>query len=174
VSVSLGNLLGSLKWNKDVKVEEGFIRDDSLTVVEFDEDLVDSTWSYDGVPFMQTPPPVLRVGCAYQEGPVILTLDYCQGFGKGAWISTKPRCSLGTEWSGLSWLPLRMGVVMGGRIGFGTAFGFGLRMGGFVLDFGLINRGFFIPNKSKGLIAALELGIDLQKRESNIIRVSDF
>jgi hypothetical protein len=50
---------------------------------------------------------------------------------------------------------------MGGRIGFGTSFGFGLRPGKFVLDIGVMNRGFILPNSSKGVFLAVEMGVGL-------------
>jgi len=62
---------------------------------------------------------------------------------------------------GIGWLPLRMGVVMGGRIGFGTSLGFGFRLGGFALDIGMMNRGFVSPQNSKGLVVAMEMGLGL-------------
>jgi len=174
VSLSLGNVIGSIPWSREVNTEIGYVHGDSLGVIDFDEDVIDSSWTIEGNSFSNKPPIVLRLGCAFKEGPVVITADYCQGFREGAWVSTKPRFALGTEWSGVSWLPLRVGVVMGGRVGFGTSFGFGIRPGGFVLDIGVMNRGFVTPGKSKGVIVAVELGIDLQKKKSDVVRVGDF
>jgi len=103
-----------------------------------------------------------------------LTADVTKGFEDGPFYSSKPRVSVGTEWRGISWLPIRMGIVMGGRIGVGTSFGFGIRPGGFVLDIGMMNRGFISPKNSKGFILGVELGIDLQRKESDVLKVSDF
>ena len=142
-----------------------------------DEDIetlfADSSWTVEREAFSAQLPKILRLGCAYQEGNVLLTADYCQGLNKGAWIGTKPQFSFGTEWKGVPWLPLRMGVVMGGRIGFGTSFGFGIRPGGFVLDVGFLNRGFITPKNSKGLIVGFELGIDITRKRSDVVRVGD-
>lgn len=180
VSLGLANVLGSLSWPDSVYKEIGYGIGDSLSVFSLSEDddedaLEDTSWSVERAGLLSTRlPTILRFGIAYREGPILLTADYCQGFKDGAWACTKPQFAVGTEWSGLKWLPLRLGVVMGGRIGFGTSFGFGFRPGGFVLDVGMMNRGFISPSNSKGLILALEIGIDLRKKESEVVRVKDF
>ena len=164
VSLGLADVLGSITFSNNVKTETGFIRIDSLDVEkmsDIEEELIDSTWTVDGKSLTTKLPMTLRIGCACQKGSFLLAADYCQGFVNGALSSTKPRFSLGTEWSGISWLPLRVGFALGGRIGFGTAFGFGIRPGGFVLDVGVMNRGFVAPKSTKGLIVAVELGINL-------------
>ena len=146
-----------------------------MTHLTFDDDVQDTSWTEEGTPFDITPPPVLRVGGAFREGSFLVTADYEQGLKRGAVITTQPRVTVGTEWSGLSWLPLRLGFIMGGRVGFGTAFGFGFRPGGFVLDFAILSRGFALPNETKGLMAAFELGIDLRPRQKDgTVRVGDF
>jgi hypothetical protein len=169
VSVGLSNLLGTVNWNKEVKDVGGYVRGDSITVfnlvkddIEKNNQLVqDSTWTLDGTPFSRKTPIELHVGGLYEEGPYALTVDYVQGFQKQGWVTTKPRFAFGTEWRKVKWLPLRMGVVIGGRIGFGTSFGFGIRPGRFVLDVGLMSRGFILPNSSKGVFVAVEMGVGL-------------
>ena len=111
--------------------------------------------------FSEKLPTLLRAGVAFKEGPVMLSVDYYQGFQRSAFADTKPRFAVGTEWRGIGWLPLRMGVIMGGRIGFGTSFGFGFRLGEFSLDIGMMNRGFVSPQNSKGLVIALDMGVGL-------------
>jgi len=181
VSCGLSNVLGSIPWSGEINQEVGFVRGDSLTVLGISDDddeedaVLDSSWTLEGLPGFSTRiPVVLRLGVAYQEGPVLLTADVTKGFEDGPFYSSKPRVSVGTEWRGISWLPIRMGIVMGGRIGVGTSFGFGIRPGGFVLDIGMMNRGFISPKNSKGFILGVELGIDLQRKESDVLKVSDF
>ena len=167
VSLGLANVLGSIKFSNNVKTEKGFIRIDTLDVEklsDIEDELADSTWTIDAKTVTTKLPMILRLGCAYQIGSLILAADYCQGFVNEALSSTRPQFSLGTEWSGLSWLPLRAGLTLGGRVGFGTAFGFGIRPGGFVLDIGVMNRGFVSPKSTKGLIVAVELGINLERK----------
>jgi hypothetical protein len=53
-------------------------------------------------------------------------------------------------------------MVLGGRMGFGTSLGLGLRPGGFVFDLGMMSRGFAFPNSSKGYVFGLEFGMELR------------
>jgi len=166
VSLGVTNLISSIPFDKEVKTEKGNFSLDSLNVLtDFDEDAQDSSWTVEASSFSTKFPAVLHLGCAYREGDVIMAVDYYQAFTKGMYGSTSPQLSVGTEWQGVSWLPLRMGVVMGGYIGFGTSFGIGIRPGGFVLDIGYMSRGFLIsPGNTKGMIVSVDLGIDLQKK----------
>jgi hypothetical protein len=166
VSAGFNNLLGSIPWDKDVKNSEGYFNGDSLTVMAISDDkdedvLADSNWTETGGSFSKNLPTVFRAGCAYQEGNTLLVADYTQGFQNTAIVSKTPRLSLGTEWQGVSWLPLRMGVVLGGRTGFGTSLGFGLHPGGFVFDVGMLFRGFLIPDTMKGFACGLDLGLSM-------------
>lgn len=169
ISLGLTNIFSSVPFTNEVKTEKGMITFDSLNVVtapEFDDNVQDTTWTVDAPSVTARFPAVLHLGCAYQEGDVLMAADYHQVFTRGIYGSTNPQLSIGTEWQGVSWLPLRMGVVMGGYIGFGTSFGFGIRPGGFVLDIGYMSRGFLIsPQNTKGMILSLDLGIDLQKKK---------
>jgi len=168
-SLCLTNLVSSMQWDKKVQDAMGYVRGDSLDIFDITEEdnkdgkdvLEDSSWTVDGQPFKTRLPVVVRAGCAYQDGPVVLTVDYVQGFEESAWTSAKPRLAFGTEWRGLKWLPLRMGVALGGKTGFGTSLGFGLHPGAFYLDFGIFNRGFILPKTSKGVALAFEMGFGL-------------
>ncbi len=163
VSLSLINILGTIPFKKNVKTEKGTYVLDSLNVLtDFDEDAQDTSWTVDASSFSSRFPAVLHAGCSYREGDVIMTADYLQTFSKGIYGSTNPQLSVGTEWQGVTWLPLRMGVILGGYVGFGSSFGFGIRPGGFVLDIGYMSRGFLIaPQNSKGIIVSMDIGIDL-------------
>jgi hypothetical protein len=166
--VCLANLASSMRWDKEVKDYRGYVRGDSLDAVDFSEDdkdknekeaIEDSSWTVDEKSFTTRLPVVLRIGGAYRDGATILTFDYLQGFEENAWTSSKPRISVGTEWRKVRWLPLRMGVALGGKIGFGTSFGFGLHPGGIFLDIAVMNHGFIFPKSSKGAAVAVEIGI---------------
>ena len=161
VSLGLANLLGSVPWSNDVEKERGYIRGDSLAVWDFDDDVVDSTWTVGAGDFSTKLPAVLRLGCSYREGKLLLTGDYRQAFSTGPLTRTTPRIAAGAEWSALDWLPLRAGMVLGGRMGFGTSLGFGLRPGAFVFDLGMMSRGLPFPGTSKGYIYGLEFGMEL-------------
>ncbi len=168
VSLGLTNILSSIPFNNEVKTEKGNFYIDSLSALteDFEENAQDTSWTEEASSFTARFPTVLHLGCAYREGDVIMAADYYQAFTRGIFGSTNPQLSVGTEWQGVSWFPLRMGVVVGGYIGLGTSFGFGIRPGGFVLDVGYMSRGFLIsPNNSKGMIVSVDIGIDLQKRD---------
>jgi hypothetical protein len=175
VSAGLINLIGSIRWNKDVKQFGGWVAGDSVGVLDFTEDkkdeedgddegisaVQDTSWERDAKGFSKKAPAEMHVGCLYQEGTYSLSADWVQGFSNLGWVTTRPRLAVGTEWRKVRWLPLRMGVVMGGRIGFGTSFGFGIRPGKFVLDVGVLNRGFILPGSSKGVFLGVEMGVGL-------------
>jgi len=168
------NVIGRIPFEREVEKAYGEISGNELSVLTLEDNVQDTTWTEQGEPFTVSLPPVIRVGAAFREGSFLVTADYEQGLKRGAEATIKPRFAVGTEWRGLSWFPLRMGVVMGGRVGFGTSFGFGFRPGGFVLDVGIMSRGFALPNTTKGLLAAVELGIDLRPKQSHTARVGDF
>jgi len=162
VGMSLVNIIGSVPWDKEVKKETGYIRGNQITFQDMnldDDVLEDSSYTVDAARFSTRAPTELRLGAAYQEGPYIVTGDYIQGFDDGGWVSKKPLFSFGTEWQGLAWLPLRMGVMLGGRPGFATTYGLGLRPGHFVLDFAILNQGFVSAKGSKGLLYSIDMGL---------------
>ncbi|MDM7925123.1 MAG: DUF5723 family protein [bacterium] len=170
ISAGLMNLVGSMKWKKDAKRYSGFVRGDSVGVLDFgDEDdeengvkaVQDSSWEGDAKAFSRKAPVELHAGVLYEEGPVSVAADYVQGFGDLGWVTTRPRVAVGTEWRRIRWLPLRIGVAIGGRIGFGTSFGFGLRAGSLSVDVGVMNRGFILPSSSKGVFLGIETGVNL-------------
>ena len=165
LSMAVDNVLGAIPFNENVETQYGTFSGDSLGVVsDFEEDLVDSTWDTEGEAFTVHPGRQLRLGAAYAMGALTLTSEVQQGFSNGALVSSSTRLGLGLEWKGLSWLPLRAGVAVGGRYGFSTAFGLGIRPGGFVLDLAVLNRGGVTPRSSKGVAVAVELGLDLSRK----------
>jgi len=166
LSLSLSNLISNLPWSDDVKISKGYIDADSVAILDFDDDeeddlIADSSWTVDGSRFSGRLPVQMRLGALYEEGDFVMTADYAQGFRTTAWVSTTPQVSFGTEWRKVKWLPLRMGVLLGGRFGFGTSFGLGIRPGGFIWDLAIMNRGFISPGSSKGFVVATELGMEL-------------
>ncbi len=167
VGASMTNVIGTVKWPENDSTLIGFVRGDSMTVWGLGEDeidLEDSTWTVGAEMISMQLPQVVRFGLAYESGPVLLSAAVSQRLSAETVITAKPRISVGTEYRGIPWLPIRFGVVSGGRIGFGSSFGFGIRPGGFVFDVGVLNRGFFIPKNSKGIVLAIELGIDITRK----------
>ena len=165
LSLALLNVAGSTSWSPD-ETTIGFVRGDSLSVFEIidrqDEAIMDSSWTIKGgQKFSHKIPTVLRTGVAYHMKKILLAFDYLQGFSRDALVTTTPQFSAGAEWSALPWLPLRAGLVAGGKTGFGTCVGFGIRPKGFIFDLGLMNGGFLIPANAKGLGLGVELGMML-------------
>ena len=173
VSLGLANLLGSIPWSREVEKEKGYVQGDSLAVWDFDDDLADSSWTASASEFSTKLPTVLRLGCSHREGSVLVTGDYRQGFCDGPMTRTRPRVAVGAEWSAVKWFPLRTGMVLGGRTGFGTSLGFGLRTGGFVFDVGMLSRGFAFPGSSKGYVFGLEFGMELGKPVPAVVPIDD-
>jgi hypothetical protein len=174
LSLGFKNLIGSVQWNKKVEQAFGYFHGDSIDALNIDDikkdssgsyikesPFIDSTWTVKDQAFSTHLPVEMRAGAAYRDGDAVITIDYAQGFEDGPWTTTRPRVAVGTEWRKIGWLPLRMGAVMGGRTGFGTSVGFGLRLGSFCLDWGLLSRGFLFPKTAKGIVMALEMGFGL-------------
>lgn len=168
VSMGIMNLFGSMKWNKKIEQRYGKVWGDSVGVLDFtdeeeeDEEVVkDTSWTQKKSAFQKSLPGEFHLGFVYEEGEYSIAMDYVQGFIDQGWVTKTPRFAFGTEWRKVRWLPLRMGVILGGHPGFGTSFGFGIRPGKFVLDVGVINCGFILPNTSKGLLLSLEMGLGL-------------
>ena len=163
-SLSLSNLFGSLPWERNVEKTVGYYRGDSLWIANMDDEestFEDSIRTEKGGGFNLKPPTVLRIGGAYTDGKTTLTADYVQGFREGLLTSTTPQFSVGTEWRGLSWFPLRAGVIFGGRMGFGTSVGLGFRPPGFYLDFGMMSKSFILLNTIKGFYIGFDMGLYL-------------
>jgi hypothetical protein len=161
LSLCLKNIIGKMSWTKDVKQEIGQFGGNKLSFSSLDDDeaFQDTSWTIEGNSFSSRPPVQLNIGSLYREGDILLAADYVQGFQKTAWTTTTPQISIGTEWQHISWLPLRMGVLIGGRFGLGSSAGFGLRAGSFAWDVAIMNRGFITSGSSKGLVLATEFGL---------------
>ncbi|HDQ45782.1 MAG TPA: hypothetical protein ENN17_09850 [bacterium] len=160
--VSFQNLFTEIYWNRGIKRTFGYFRGDSIWVLNPKDDaeesaFEDSICTEEGIPFLEGLPVVMRLGVAYERGRLVFSADYRQGFAEGSFATKRPRFSLGLEWHGIRWLPLRMGMVLGGRSGFGTALGLGIHPGSFMLDVGLLNRGLFFPKTMKGLTLGVNL-----------------
>jgi hypothetical protein len=158
--VRLDNILSHLGWDKHVKQSYGILAGDSLVLGDLEDSIEDSSWTQDGKAFSSMLPFRICLGAKYKEGDFIMTADYFQGFRNTGWARTRPQLNIGTEWRKVPWLPLRLGVLLGGRLGYGSSFGLGLRPGGFVWDIAIMNRGFITSGSSKGLLISTEFGLE--------------
>ena len=142
--------IGTMKWDKYTKaiygrgditlngIDPKYGLDDSLTNI-FKGKTVDTT------AFEYSLPTALHIGGAMQVDEMITSLpfrwavavDMHFGFNNVPGNTTRPQFSVGTELDPLTgWLPLRTGIIIGGRQRFGWSGGFGLHLANtFDLDF---------------------------------------
>jgi hypothetical protein len=151
--------IGKITWNRNV-IDSYNNRSVTFTGTSNNlEDTLDSMFkgkTRQGQEFSTSLPTALRLGFETNSSqiPVLnflpdeltLTFDYLQGFNESLGNTTKPRFSLGTEYYVFPVLPLRTGLAFGGGDKARWAFGFGLDLYNFSLDFASDNFGImFIP-----------------------------
>ncbi len=160
--ISFSNIIGQLVYKQNAERAGGSFSADSLSAVsDFEEDFTEDNWTEEGAEYTVRLPLIMRMGVSFKEGSLLLGLDYSQGFTDNPFVSKAPRFSFGLEYTGLSFLPVRTGVVIGGYEGFGLSCGFGFNLGGVTMDFAILNRGGFSAGSSRGVYAGFELGIHL-------------
>jgi len=156
IGLTIRNLISSVKWNKEVKIQEYGVTADSLTVDSIDEFSADSLIDdydreLDGDSFSKNLPAELRLGGAYRSGRLLLSADYVQGFKNRPGVSTKPQLALGAEFRLIGFLPLRAGIALGGSHGASSGAGFGLRSGTFEMNFAAGSWGAILPKSAGGI-----------------------
>jgi len=151
--------IGKITWDKNVIESYG---SGSMNITGATNNLEDTLKSIfkgktrPGAAFDTYLPTALRLGFAtaaseipvlkFLPGKLILAFDYLQGFNESLGNTTKSRFSLGTEYRVFPVLPLRTGLAFGGGDKVRWAFGFGLDLFNFSLDFATDNFGMvFIP-----------------------------
>jgi hypothetical protein len=151
--------IGKITWDKNVIESYGSGSIDITGATNNLEDTLKSIFkgkTRPGESFDTHLPTALRLGFAteaseipvlkFLPGKLILAFDYLQGFNESLGNTTKPRFSLGTEYRVFHVLPLRTGLAFGGGDKARWAFGFGLDLHNFSLDFASDNFGMvFIP-----------------------------
>jgi len=170
-SVGLLNLLDTMSWSYESQQRRFFFIANELTLPKFldKEDIsevLDNPKDMNGKviwheklsenSFSRSLPALLRVGAAHQLMPELtLVGNWDQAFSEGFGRRTTPRISGGAEYRPTPWLPLRLGVSVGGRASSSNiGFGFGpfnfphveLRF----LNFGVGTRGGLLPMGLKG------------------------
>jgi hypothetical protein len=151
--------IGKITWDKNVIESYGSGAINITSITNNLEDTLKSIFkgkTRPGEAFDTYLPTALRLGFAteasdipvlkFLPGKLILAFDYLQGFNESLGNTTKPRFSLGTEYRVFPVLPLRTGLAFGGGDKVRWAFGFGLDLHNFSLDFATDNFGMvFIP-----------------------------
>lgn len=163
VGLSFSNLINSLSWKKDAERTDFILAPDSLNLYEItqvnDKDSVfniDDTTNSIGS-FSMGLPRQLRLGAAYFGGRYIITVGYIQGFSDGPGATKTPQLASGIEFSPLRWLPLRLGLGVGGQEKLLSAVGLGLKFGTFQFDIAATNQGSLLPANRQG--STLAFGI---------------
>ena len=179
VSLAVDNIVSSIGWSRDVKKEIGEVYGDSLIVLTLEDDEVNSikdeidynNTSFTSGNFKTSIPTVIRFGTLLQAGPFNFTADYYHKFRNESWRATISQFSVGTEWHIFNILSLRSGLAYKDKDMMGTAFGIGMNIIGLTFDFGMMNYGKILPSTSKGVILAIEIGINQDWRSSTKKRV---
>jgi hypothetical protein len=153
--------IGSIQWGKNLMKTDGrysLLMDDPFTTENTDS-LERAVRGYnqtaDG--FSSSLPTTLRIGVTIQSDEsqvftflprkMLLAFDYTQGLNSSMGNVTQPRFSLGMEYRGISFLPLRTGLSMGGRDGVRWAAGFALDFHAVCLDVATENIGMLFSRK---------------------------
>ncbi len=160
VGISLTDI-GSISWNKNVVTTSG---DTSFTYSGFSPAQANEPGSKSNLDSLKdafnnyfknkdalgssisTPLPTrLNVGAMVQldqllpgvPGPLMVAVDYHQGFNNSMYNTTKPQVVLGTEWNPVGVLPLRTALSFGGMYGFRWSLGLGLDLPSWDFDLGI-------------------------------------
>jgi hypothetical protein len=162
--LSLHNILGGIRFGTvEERTGRYSFQQPGLSIDEFDhfEEYLDSvSVSEDTTVVSQAVvrydlPKSLLLSASYRYSErLTLEADFQQGLNRTTGGSTIPRLAIGAEIRRLDFLPLRFGIALGGVQGSTMAFGFGIDLKHYQLDFSAANqRGFF--NHSKGVNYAL-------------------
>jgi len=161
VGLCLVNILSSIKWNKKTQKRWYRISTDSLTIENSDDDSVylEEDYTEDIGSFNSKLPLIVKGGVSYKLNKLTLSTDLEQGFKNSAGSSRIPKLSLGTEFTWLSWLKLRSGLIFGGKEKFATCWGLGFKIGNSFIDLGMSIKNSLWPSKGKGMGVLLSSGL---------------
>ncbi len=154
----LRNATSNIKWkSKPEEFEAQFYTVNGLNADNSsDEDSLDAyLQTEDGkreiAAFSTSLPAEIRFGAAKKWRSFLLAVDYQQGFSHRPGISKKPYLAMSTEWQGIGFFPMRLGLGFGGDYGLVLATGFGFKLGFFRLDYGISFNGALTPGKANAL-----------------------
>ncbi len=157
VGVAFSNLLGSIKWvgqrHAYFSSFQTLVSLNAFSLVQAKGDSVAhvDTLDYEPPAFSTRLPAEMRIGVSRKVGPFLVSADYHQGFSNRPGVTTQPLFAVASQWNGLGFLPLRAGLSLGGNYGPSGAFGFGLYLGPFKWDLGILFRGGLLPSFARGL-----------------------
>ncbi|MFZ5519235.1 MAG: DUF5723 family protein [Candidatus Zhuqueibacterota bacterium] len=162
-SLAFKNIISNIQWHQDATENFYSFNMDPVTleiVEDTDTDSIFKTVEAESLKSTtsSTLPAEMRLGVVYHYKNLAVAADYIQGLNNRPGTSLVPQMALGLLYTPLSWLPLRTGFAVGGKEGFISACGFGLKLGAFALDFGVSNNGGFFLSNQHGLNLALGIG----------------
>jgi len=165
-SLTLHNLLSSVRWNRDT---EAVFTDFELYSTnleklnsfdgEVDSVLVSNDTTKSISSFSTSIPTTLRLGVLRTFGEWMVAAEWEQGFKDGALSTKTPLFALGGEYRPWRILRLRMGTSLGGRQGFTIAYGLGFAFGPVRWDLAGVNYGGFTAGVSRGVGLATSISM---------------
>jgi hypothetical protein len=168
--LTFNNLFGRINWSSKHARSYDFGYQVNLSAADIEEisgyseaemdslqeiwAVADSSFARDG---FSTPwPSYMQLGAQYQLLDwVDLSAVYKQGFNPVLRSGLRPRLAVAGEVTWLPWLPVRLGMAVGGMEGFEWGTGFGLAFTHYQLDFGFAQSGGMF-NWARGMTFGLE------------------
>ena len=154
-NLAVQNLFGFIKWkDKNSEMMELTFDADVEATDDFEGFLdeianEDTTYSIKG--YTSDYPTYLIAGFEYDVIPSIqLFLNYKQYFNEEFQFSTTPRLSVATKMSPAKWIPIRLGVALGGFEKFQIGIGLGLHAKHYHFDLGISQTG-GVFNSARGI-----------------------
>ncbi len=161
------NMLSGMIWKEEVRIYEYGVSADSITIESLSDTSGDSLIEsyereYAGSAFRVSLPGQMRFAVVYQTGSLLLAADYVQGFRNAPGVSKTPLLSLGMEYRGLSVLPLRAGIALGGKTKWVTSMGVGIHLGSFSVNAAAVASRSVLPGMGRGFGFVLDFryGVD--------------
>ena len=162
VSLAWSDVVSTISFRGDSEKRLYSFFVDSLTVMSFEDEDVDSVFNYEelvdeGYSFTTHIPSELRIGGGYRLEKLTIMATYSQGFSRTGTVSSKPSFAAGVEYRPWKLLHLRTGLGIGGVNGFCSAWGLSFNPGPVRLDLAFQNIGGLLPAQSRGMAAGVGL-----------------
>jgi hypothetical protein len=164
--LAVSPVVGRIAWKQDTKEYFFWIHGDSLNVTRLDTLDSDEVFqkqdsSYAVGSFATSLPSQLLAGVSYHWKKLEVALDFHQYFQERYGHSTTPEFALGLESRYIPFLPMRLGVALGGGRKIRPSCGFGIYLPGLRWDFAIGGSGSFIPSRWNGLALGTALRLAL-------------
>jgi hypothetical protein len=160
LGISFDNILGNIKWNKNLSESHYFAVVDSVIFDDLKNDVFsDSTYTNKFIGSFDTKLPfVFRVGSKYTYKQYSLSLDYAKNSSANRAFYSDHEISMGIEYCPVVWLPLRFGYRAPiGDIQSLVSLGCGIRTQNFEYGLGIQSPGSFFTTDTKGMGVAMQM-----------------